>query len=139
MALTIIKKKSDVIHQASLITLCIQSSLSRAANISITQSDQRLSGPLPGDTGPSCPNTNQPAFLPCLQTQGSAPREACCPPPIGDAILAFGDLHTLLKSRNTAIFSDHVLRTMRNRTVALQIRTANRPFGLLGHWILTLV
>ena len=38
-------------------------------------------------------------------------RWARCPPPIGDAILALGDLRTLLKSRNTAIFSGHVLRT----------------------------
>ena len=111
--ITIIEKKSDAIHphQVSPIILHVRSPLSEPVNIPVTQSNQGLLGPLPGSTGTSGPDANQPASLPRLQMQGDARWEAYRPPPVSDAILALADLRTLLKSRNTVVFSDRVLRT----------------------------
>ena len=108
----ITEKKSGIIHQVSPITLCIQSSSSEPIDIPITQSNQGLSSLSPSNTKTSGPDASQPASLPCWWTQGGgAPWESRRPPPVSDAKLALADLRALLKSRNTAISSDRVLRT----------------------------
>ena len=55
------------------------------------------------------PNVSAPSPYPHTQVDYSW--EARHPPLVSDAALALADLRTLLKSRNTMIHSDHVLRT----------------------------
>ena len=98
--LTIIKQDEAKFDQASPVTLRVQLSLSSPIDVPIVCSQDSLKS-----------SSLSPIPSPCSHVQVKYDWEARRPPSVNDAALALTDLRILLKSRNTVIRSDVVLRT----------------------------